>query len=666
MTISAAFTFSGVATPLAKKSVAAATTFTATIDDLSGIASVEWAIIGTDGITAIGDYTAVASGTKGSIYTITSLTAFTGGIVQATVRSGDFVDVKRALFYVPSTGSGLEPLMFNEWFEGDAAAAYVAKMNASTLVFDGAVGFNPQATPQNIATTGGPSITNIGTRAGESVNVGPTSGADTNIRGLVSLDGTGNDVVAQATSWETTAATIYQRASAGDGLTLAASSSVPTAAGVGNASLIADGVASIVGDETTLTGQSGIYVSAAATPPTNETGKVKLKADTAIELTTAAYTATCSGAAAFSSTSYALTTTAGATLNAEPIRLCYRVRVIATGNVANLTTVTTMDGVTLADGDLVLLPSQSTATQNGLYRYTLSTTTLARATAFDNLSEYHLGTQARAYAGTANKGKAYQLTALSSNLPATWEDITGSGGGGGASISDGTGTLGIASAGDLTSTGLDTISIDCTGTAAYLGGNGFGLHAGTNVYVDHDTLAGIQAPTVSLGADAITWPVSGSVDEVAGVGGFGGWLWDASGANIRGRFYDAAGSLSCTDLYDDAACSRTVVGTYTIGSGGTTVNDIVRLRCGSGGGDLISANNQNYVYVTNSQIYFYGGGTQRIQVNGTGISFNGATPVAQATITGNVTTGSLADLQGVVGQLLTFLASRGDIINSTT
>lgn len=55
------------------------------------------------------------------------------------------------------------------------------------------------------------------------------------------------------------------------------------------------------------------------------------------------------------------------------------VRVASTANVANLTSVTAVDGVTLADGDRVLLKNQSTASQNGIYEFTLATTTLARA-----------------------------------------------------------------------------------------------------------------------------------------------------------------------------------------------------------------------------------------------------------------------------------------------
>ena len=54
------------------------------------------------------------------------------------------------------------------------------------------------------------------------------------------------------------------------------------------------------------------------------------------------------------------------------------VRVATTSNIASLSSVTSIDGVTLVDGDRVLVKDQSTGSENGIYTYTLSTTTLAR------------------------------------------------------------------------------------------------------------------------------------------------------------------------------------------------------------------------------------------------------------------------------------------------
>ncbi len=55
------------------------------------------------------------------------------------------------------------------------------------------------------------------------------------------------------------------------------------------------------------------------------------------------------------------------------------VRVVADADVPDLADVTAIDGVTLADGDRVLLAGQTTASENGVYDFDLGTTTLSRA-----------------------------------------------------------------------------------------------------------------------------------------------------------------------------------------------------------------------------------------------------------------------------------------------
>lgn len=54
-------------------------------------------------------------------------------------------------------------------------------------------------------------------------------------------------------------------------------------------------------------------------------------------------------------------------------------RVATTANISDFTNVTIVDSVTLADGERVLVKEQTTASENGIYVFTLSTTTLARA-----------------------------------------------------------------------------------------------------------------------------------------------------------------------------------------------------------------------------------------------------------------------------------------------
>jgi hypothetical protein len=146
----------------------------------------------------------------------------------------------------------------------------------------------------------------------------------------------------------------------------------------------------------------------------------------------------------------------------------------------------------------------------------------------------------------------------------------GGGGGSGDEITDTTGTLGfLGAAGALSSTGLASVAMDATGTGAYRGGNGFGLNARVDMaYVDHDTQVGFQAPLVVLGGNVLTWPASASAEETAGVGGFGGWLWDTNAGSLRGRFYDpTAGALALTMTIGDASSFFQFVSDASFSSG---------------------------------------------------------------------------------------------------
>lgn len=98
----------------------------------------------------------------------------------------------------------------------------------------------------------------------------------------------------------------------------------------------------------------------------------------------------------------------GAILRKKPCRAC------ATANVADTTAMTNpMDGVTLVAGDRVLLPFQTTAAQNGVYKVTVvnaSTVSMVRDTDFDQNSEVKCGTEVYVEEGTVHKGKLYRLT----------------------------------------------------------------------------------------------------------------------------------------------------------------------------------------------------------------------------------------------------------------
>ena len=66
-------------------------------------------------------------------------------------------------------------------------------------------------------------------------------------------------------------------------------------------------------------------------------------------------------------------------------------RVIATGNLSLNAPGAAIDGVTLANGDVILLAGQSTASQNGLYVFNGAAATLTRATNADTSGEVRTG-----------------------------------------------------------------------------------------------------------------------------------------------------------------------------------------------------------------------------------------------------------------------------------
>lgn len=86
------------------------------------------------------------------------------------------------------------------------------------------------------------------------------------------------------------------------------------------------------------------------------------------------------------------------------------VRVASTANLSLTAPGATIDGVTLASGDLLLLKDQSTGSQNGLYVWSGASATLVRATNADTSVEVRAGLFTFVSEGTANGNNGFTLT----------------------------------------------------------------------------------------------------------------------------------------------------------------------------------------------------------------------------------------------------------------
>lgn len=86
------------------------------------------------------------------------------------------------------------------------------------------------------------------------------------------------------------------------------------------------------------------------------------------------------------------------------------VRVATAANLTLTAPGATIDGVTMAAGDRVLLMGQTTASQNGIYTWAAAGSALVRATDADNSAEVTSGMATTATEGTTNGDKAWILT----------------------------------------------------------------------------------------------------------------------------------------------------------------------------------------------------------------------------------------------------------------
>lgn len=106
------------------------------------------------------------------------------------------------------------------------------------------------------------------------------------------------------------------------------------------------------------------------------------------------------------------------------------VRVVATANVSVTSAPASIDSVTLASGDRILLTAQTTTTQNGIYTFAATGSALTRSTdadgnAPDGSSEVKDGTIVAVAEGTAGAGKTYMQTTTPSGSIGSWTQSWG-------------------------------------------------------------------------------------------------------------------------------------------------------------------------------------------------------------------------------------------------
>lgn len=165
-------------------------------------------------------------------------------------------------------------------------------------------------------------------------------------------------------------------------------------------------------------------------------------------------------------------------------------RAASTANVTLASPGATLDGVTLAAGDRLLLKHQTAAAQNGLYVWTASGTALNRAADADTAGELVPGAAVSVTEGTVNADKVFLVVSdaaiVIGTTPQTWGQL---GGAGAYSAGNGIGISGavvsaVAASGGGISVGAGGIALDPSLAARKFSQN-VGNGSATSIAVTH-------------------------------------------------------------------------------------------------------------------------------------------------------------------------------------
>ena len=235
----------------------------------------------------------------------------------------------------------------------------------------------------------------------------------------------------------------------------------------------------------------------------------------------------------------------------------------------------TIDGVTLATGERVLVKDQSTASENGIY-IVVASGAGTRATDFDSTAEVTAGAFFFVEEGTANASRGFVLQAKAGGGSFTvgTDALTFSQFSGAGQITAG---AGLGQSGDTLSVNVDTttieISSDTLRVAASAAGDGLSGGGGSALAV---TVAGSGG--VEISSDALQIKVDSGVSGLTTTGS--GLALASAIAGTGMTFTTGVLSVDASNLA--AAGAGGVTGTLPVANGGTGQTSAANARSNSG------------------------------------------------------------------------------------
>lgn len=199
------------------------------------------------------------------------------------------------------------------------------------------------------------------------------------------------------------------------------------------------------------------------------------------------------------------------------------VRAAAVTNITLATPGSSIDGVTLSNGDRVLLTAQTTGSQNGIYDFNGAASALTRSVDADSSEEVKPGTQVFVSEGTANGNTTWQITTdgpiVLGTTSLTWAQ-TGAGAtytaGNGLNLTGSSFSVAPATNGGIT-VGAGGVSVTA-GAGISVGAGGVAIAtsaAGNGLTLTTGVLAVGSGTGISVSADAVAVDTSVVVRKYA-------------------------------------------------------------------------------------------------------------------------------------------------------